>query len=98
MDLELTYENNAERSTSTTEANLKALDKFPWHSVFYPGGERSFLHLCASQEPTKYDSIHTMADVIEQGGTPNDWIFPCGHPSGKGHELLAQLIVKQADS
>lgn len=71
-------------------ANMEALKMFPWDSCWEPGGYDSFFSLAMAQEK---DSTLIPEDVIGVG-TENDWILPCGHPSGKGHELLAQELIK----
>ena len=42
------------------------------------------------------DKTLTPEDVIGVG-TEEDWVLPCGHPSGKGHDLLAQELIKHLD-
>lgn len=69
------------------------LDKFPWQDVVKPQGHDTFLQLALAQEKNPAFMDLNMWQIIEQGGTPNDWIFPCGHPSGKAHLLLAKELV-----
>ena len=84
---------------SYVEHNQKAIDLFPWDSVCEPAGEKTFFHYAYSQEPEYGEKERglNMWQVIDQGGTPNDWIFPCGHPSGKAHHALAEWLVTESE-
>lgn len=90
-DLDFNLGNCLEYASGHKEANMKALEMFPWDSVWKPGGENTFFDLCLAQERNLQGL--SMHDIVGSGGTPDDWVFPCGHPSGKSHEFLAQLLV-----
>ena len=87
------YLENYEMAEFERDANLEALKMFPWDTCWEPGGYDSFFNLAMAQEK---DSTLTPEDVIGVG-TDNDWILPCGHPSTKGHELLAHELIKHMD-
>lgn len=68
------------------------LNKFPWHSVVKLREHDSFLDLAIAQETKTHYKGMNMWEIIQGGGTEDDWIFPCGHPSGKAHKLLADEL------
>ncbi len=76
--------------------NYKALSRFPWDSMCEPGGKTSFFQYVYSQEETYNPNLDMYKLIHDHGGTPNDWIFPCGHPSAKGHDLLAKWLIKES--
>lgn len=75
------------------DANMKALHMFPWDTVWEPGGYDSFYGLAMAQE----DNCDIPVDQVIGVGTPNDWILPCGHPSGKGHDKIAEKLIEHLD-
>lgn len=77
---------------SSIEANTKVVDKFPWHSVIDLAGEKNFIKFALRHEDDPDLMDLTMWQIIDQGGSKNDWVFPCGHPSGKAHQALAQKL------
>lgn len=95
-------EGNLDLYEERHNANQNSINLFPWESIYMPQGETSFFKLALAQE-LKYEDFDDycknkmgktaqdvdMHDIVHYGGTPNDWIFPCGHPSAKAHELLA---------
>lgn len=72
------------------------LNKFPWDSIVKLQGHDTFLDLAIAQETQNDYEGMTMWDIIQAGGTKDDWIFPCGHPSGKAHKLLADELYEIA--
>jgi len=78
------------------QQNYKALNRFPWESVCEPGGKSSFFQYAFSQEEMYDPDIDMYKLIHHYNGTPNDWIFPCGHPSGKGHDLLADYLIQES--
>lgn len=86
--------------------NVRSLDLFPWHTMYEPGEEETFFDLALAQDLKHEDFSEycknkigkteniNMWDVINMSGTPRDWIFACGHPSAKAHDLLAQNLFK----
>jgi hypothetical protein len=73
---------------------FQTVDMWPWDKMFYPDGYPTFADLCMAQEksldwkdgPNFYSYLGY--------GTPDKWITPCGHPSTKGHDLLAKLLYQ----
>jgi hypothetical protein len=50
-----------------------------------------------AQEGTAVAENTSMHSILGQG-SPTDWILPCGHPSYKGHRLLADHLHKHIES
>jgi len=86
-----------ELATYEFEANQKAVQMFPWECVIEPGGYDTFFNLVLSQEGTAVAENTSMHSILGQG-SPTDWILPCGHPSYKGHRLLADHLHKHIES
>lgn len=91
------HTNNIELATYQFEANQKALNMFPWQSIIQPGGYDTFFNLALAQEGPEVVANTNLGSVLGTG-TPTDWILPCGHPSYKGHKLLADVLHKHIES
>lgn len=69
------------------------LDSVPWDKIIKIDEATCFFDLCARQEPN-YDprkdiGYYASRGVISEGG----WLMPRGHPSSKGHDLLARKLM-----
>ena len=76
------------------------IKNLPWESKMYPGEERTFFNMCMAQE-TSYEyklvDKHNMWEFVEipEEEISCEWIMPCGHPSAKGHQMLAEILYKR---
>jgi hypothetical protein len=66
-------------------------DDIPWELFFRPQDCSSFFRLATAQETDlKYQDMDMFQLISSGKGSADKWIMPCGHPSGKAHELMAQ--------
>lgn len=69
------------------------VNKIDWTKFVQPQACTNFYELCLRQEPVDYyrDEIdlHNLPPI-----SPNKYMLPCGHPSAKAHDLMAQEFYK----
>jgi hypothetical protein len=69
------------------------LDNIPWDKIISIDQASCFFDLCARQEPDyepkKDIGYYASRGKISEGG----WLMPRGHPSSKGHDLLASKLA-----
>jgi len=68
------------------------IDQVPWDKFITIEGSQNFFDLCFKNDKM-YDSTLNMYDVVTKNILVNNyWIMPRGHPSVKGHRLLASKL------
>jgi hypothetical protein len=82
-----------EKSTRVPTYDYQFLiDQVPWDNFITIDGSQNFFDLCFKNDKT-YDPKLTMFDVMNKNIlVNNNWIMPRGHPSVKGHRLLASKL------
>jgi hypothetical protein len=77
--------------TEVTDKNY-FINLMPWHKFVKIQDSASFFDLCHRQE-SGYDSKNHAAFYAVAGKvSPDGWLMPRGHPSEKGHDLLAKEL------
>lgn len=72
----------------------QTVDTFPWNSVVNLNGAKTFFDLCYAQD-SEYDPEVDLQELVAQKLITTDkWVFPCGHPSAKGHGFLAEKLIE----
>ena len=72
----------------------QTIDNFPWTKVLNLNGSATFFDLCYTQD-SEYDPDIGLQELVNQKIiTQEKWVFPCGHPSAKGHEFLAEKLIE----
>jgi len=65
------------------------VNKINWSNFVFPQASSNFYELCLKQEPTEYYrrelDLKNLPPI-----SPNKFMLPCGHPSAKGHKLMAE--------
>ena len=70
------------------------IDQVPWNNFLNINGSQNFFDLCFKNDKT-YDPKLNMYELMNKNiPVNNDWIMPRGHPSIKGHRLLADELLK----
>lgn len=69
------------------------VNKIDWTKFVTPQGCTNFYELCLKQEPAEFRRQEIdLTDL--QPISPNKFVLPCGHPSAKGHQLMAEEFYK----
>lgn len=87
-------------SMADSELLQNFIYNLPWESKIKLNMNKTFFDLAMSNETT-YDYMledkHNMWEFVEipEEDITCEWLMPCGHPSAKAHDLLAQILSEK---
>lgn len=71
----------------------RIVNMWPWENMYYPGGTPSFADYSLQQEYGSWEKAPYFY-TFQSTGSPELYITPCAHPSGKAHDAFAKLLFE----